>query len=194
MIITVVCDILGEENNGTAIATFNLIRFLQQQNHTVRILCADQSKKGINNYYVVPNQSFGKALNALIKRVGVTIAKADNAVIEEALKDTDHVHVMLPLTLGLRTAKLASAMNIPLTVGFHMQAENMTSHLKLHKIHFVNTLVYKYIYKHLYRYADGIHYPTKFIRDVFENRIKKITVGYIISNGVHSYVRKRETA
>ena len=35
MIITVVCDVLGEENNGTTIAANNLINFLREQGHTV---------------------------------------------------------------------------------------------------------------------------------------------------------------
>lgn len=192
MVITVVCDILGEENNGTTIAAMNLIRFLQQK-HTVRILCADQSKKGIENYFVVPNQSFGKQINSIVKQVGVTLAKPDNMVIIRALKDAEHVHIMMPLSLGLRAAEFARAMNLPITAGFHMQAENMTSHVRLQNLPHLSTSIYKYIYKHLYRYADGIHYPTDFIRNTFESRIKKTTNGYVISNGVHSYVQKRDT-
>ena len=46
MTITIVCDILGEENNGTTIACMNLIRFLRAQGHTVRVVCADQDKAG----------------------------------------------------------------------------------------------------------------------------------------------------
>lgn len=191
MIITVVCDILGEENNGTAVVTMNLIRYLQSEGHTVRILCADQSKKGMENYFVVPNMNFGKALNSLVNKVGVTLAKPDKDIIFQALYESDHVHIMLPLGLGLATAKMASALKISITAGFHMQAENLTSYIGLKKIRPVNTLVYKYIYKHLYRYCDGIHYPTEFIRGVFESRTKKKTPGYVISNGVHSYVQKR---
>lgn len=192
MIITVVCDIFGEENNGTAVVTMNLIRYLQSEGHTVRILCADQSKKGMENYYVVPNRSFGKFLDSIVSRVGVTLAKPDRAVVYDAIKGADHVHVMFPFSLGIASAKLAHAMRIPLTAGFHMQAENMTGYFKLNKIKPVNTLVYKFIYKHLYRYCDGVHYPTEFIRNVFESRTKKTTKGYVISNGVHDYVTKRE--
>lgn len=191
MVITVVCDILGEENNGSTVAAMNLIRFLQQR-HTVRVLCADQSKCGMENYFVVPNQSFGKQLNTLVKQVGVTLAKPDNMIIVRALKGAEHVHIMMPLPLGLRTAEFARAMNLPITAGFHMQAENLTSHVRLNKMHSLNTAVYRYIYKHLYRYAEGIHYPTAFIRGTFERRIKKTTNGYVISNGVHSYIQKRE--
>lgn len=43
MKIVVVCDVLGEENNGTTIAAMNLIRHLKSQGHEVRILCADQT-------------------------------------------------------------------------------------------------------------------------------------------------------
>ena len=55
MTITIVCDILGEENNGTTIACMNLIRFLRAQGHTVRVVCADQDKAGNECFYVVPS-------------------------------------------------------------------------------------------------------------------------------------------
>lgn len=192
MTITVVCDIFGEENNGTLVATMNLIRFLQGQGHTVRILCADQSKKGEQNFFVVSNQSFGKPLNAVVRRVGVTLAKPDYSVIEQALQGVDHVHIMFPLGLGCAAIKVARKMNLSVTAGFHMQAENMTGYVGLNKSLLANICVYKYIYNHLYRYVDAIHYPTDFIRDVFEKRIGRRTNGYVISNGVHSYMKKRE--
>ena len=42
MIITVVCDVLGEENNGTTIAAMNLIRSLKAKGHEVRVVCPDE--------------------------------------------------------------------------------------------------------------------------------------------------------
>lgn len=191
MIITIVSDVFGEENNGTVIATMNLIRHLKKQGHTVRILCADQSKKHEENFYVVPNANFGKVLNAYVHKVGVTLAKPDETIIKKALDGADLVHVMIPLSLGIATTKIAHEMGIPLTAGFHMQAENLTSYLKLNKIKPINKFVYKYIWKHVYQYIDGIHYPTKFIRDMFEKNIKKSTPGYVISNGVHDYVKPK---
>ena len=38
MTITVVCDVLGEENNGTTIAAMNLIRSLKAKAE-VRVIC-----------------------------------------------------------------------------------------------------------------------------------------------------------
>ena len=192
MTVTVVCDVLGEENNGTTIAAMNLIRFMKKQGHTVRVLCGDQDKQGLENVFVVPNYNFGKLLNAYVEKVGVTIAKPEEQVIRQALMGTDVVHIMVPLSLGIKAAKIAREMQIPITAGFHMQAENLTSYVKLNKVKPVNDLVYKFIYDHLYRYVDGIHYPTNFIKNTFETSIKTETPAYVISNGVHDYVKKRE--
>ena len=193
MIVTVVCDVLGKENNGTTIAAMNLIRYLKQQGHIVRIVCADQEKKGEENYFVVPNRNFG-IFNSYVDKVGVTIAKPDIDIVKSAIVGSDIVHIMIPLSLGMCAVKIANELDIPLTSGFHMQAENLTSYFKLNKVKPLNKFVYNYIWKHTYQYVDGIHYPTNFIRDVFEKNIKRQTPGYVISNGVHDYVQKREVS
>jgi len=192
MVITVVCDVLGNETNGTTVAAMNLIRFLKKQGHTVRVLCADQDKKGETEYYIVPNKDFGKFLNSVVAKVGVSLAKPDHDVIREALTGTDLMHFIVPLSLGINAVKVAREMNIPITAGFHMQAENFTSYFKLNRFKPISKMVYKYIWKHAYQYVDGIHYPTRFIRNIFEANIKKNTPGYVISNGVHDYVMRRE--
>jgi glycosyltransferase involved in cell wall biosynthesis len=194
MRITVVCDVYGRENNGTAVVTYNLIRFLEGQGHDVRILCADQASVDKPNHYVVGNMHFGKALDAYVAKVGVSIAKPQSRIIEEALTDVDVVHIMVPLPLGLAAIKVAKKMGLPVTAGFHIQAENVTAYFHLNKCKLVNKLVNKFFWSHLYRYVDCIHYPTKFIRDIFEGAIHRETPGYVISNGVHDYVRKREAA
>lgn len=141
MIITIVCDVLGEENNGTTIAAMNLIRHLKKQGHTVRVLCADENRKGEENFYVVKTLNFGKLLNAYVKKVGVSLAKPDTEIIKSALDGADHVHIMAPLALGIASAKIAKQMNLPITAGFHMQAENLTCYLKLNKIKPLNKFV-----------------------------------------------------
>ena len=192
MVITIVCDVLGEENNGTTIAAMNLIRALKQKGHTVKILCADQYRKNDEGVFVVPNRNLGKILNAYVDKVGVTLAKPDIEVVRNSIIGSDIVHIMVPLSLGRCAVKVARELNVPMTAGFHMQAENFTSYFKLNKIDPVNKAVYKFIWKNVYQYIDGIHYPTKFIRDIFERNIKRSTPGYVISNGVHDYVQKRD--
>ena len=133
MNITIVCDVLGKENNGTTVAAMNLIRYLKSAGHNVSILCGDQDKKDKDGFYVVPNLSFGKMLDKYIAKVGVTLAKPDKDIIKQAVENADIVHIMVPLVLGLATIKVIKELNlnIPITAGFHMQAENFTSHLKI---------------------------------------------------------------
>ena len=192
MTITIACDVLGEENNGTSIAAMNLIRAMRRRGHTVRVLCADQFRKGEKDTYVVPNMSFGKLLDRIVERAGVTLPKVDRDVVREAIEGADVVHVMMPLPLGLAACREARRQNVPVTAGFHMQAENMTNYFKLGWCKPLNHLVYRFIYQHLYRYCSAIHYPTEFIRDLFESEIGVTTPGHVISNGVHPYVEKRE--
>ena len=91
MIITVACDVLGEENNGTTIAAMNLINFLRGAGHTVRVLCGDKKREGQKDYYVVPNINLGKLLNNYVNKIGVTLAKPERDIIEKALDGADVV-------------------------------------------------------------------------------------------------------
>lgn len=68
MIITVACDVLGEENNGTTIAAMNLINHLRAKGHTVRVLCGDRFRTGQQDYYVVPNINLGRLLKITSKK------------------------------------------------------------------------------------------------------------------------------
>ncbi len=191
MVIAVVCDVLGEENNGTSVAAMNLIRFLKSRGHEVRVLCADKDKEGQEGFYIVPQMSFGKFLDGYIKKVGVTLAKPNDDIIRKVFEGCQAVHILVPLLLGMRAVKIAREMNIPMTASFHMQAENFTCYFKINGIKIANTMVYDYIWDHVYRYVDAIHYPTEFIKNIFESSIKKLTPSYVISNGVHDYIQKR---
>ena len=191
MIITVVADVLGKENNGTTIACFNLIRYLRQQGDTVRILCADQDKKGQPDVFVVPNLNLGP-LNCVLRKNEVTMARKDAKVIDAALDGADVCHIMTPFFLGCAALRAAKAKGIPVTAGFHCQAENFTSHLGLINFPLANKIFYHVIYKKFYRYVDRIHYPTQFIRDYFERTIGKQTQGHVVSNGVNDIYRRRE--
>ncbi|NLB48674.1 MAG: glycosyltransferase family 4 protein, partial [Erysipelotrichia bacterium] len=89
MNVLLVCDVLGEENNGTTHAAMNLIRHLKSCGDHVRILCGDQDKKGVENYYVVPTLKYGPIINYLFKKNNVTLAKPDTKIIKQALQGVD---------------------------------------------------------------------------------------------------------
>jgi 1,2-diacylglycerol 3-alpha-glucosyltransferase len=186
MIVTIVADVFGTANNGTTIAALNLIRTLTQKGHSVRVLCPDKDKKSQKGFYVVPTLNFGP-FQPIVDHNGVVLAKPDKMTIVRALKDVDEVHIMMPFPLGRATVKVAKRLGIPVSAGFHVQAENVTAHFfNLINNKAINHLVYVEFYRHFYRYVDAIHYPTQFIRDEFERQTHHKTAGYVISNGVSS--------
>lgn len=185
MNVTMVCDVLGKENNGTTVAAMNLYRSLKSKGHNVKIVCPDKDKEGEEDYFVVPTISFGKLLDKYVEKNGVTIAKCDEKILTEAIKGSDVVHVMVPFGLARKSVKIAKDLGIPVTAGFHAQAENISSHVFLKDCAFAQKIIYKNFYNHFYKHVTAIHYPTSFIKDLFEGAVKKETNGYVISNGVN---------
>jgi len=184
MKITIIADVLGTENNGTTTACMNLARFLKSQGDEVSIVCCDEDKRGIEGYYVVDTYNLGPIINYMVKKNNVALAKPDEKVIGEAIMDADIVHIMMPFSLGKKAAKLAVKLGKPITAGFHVQAENFTTHIGMMNFRLVNYITYRFFYRHLYRHADAVHYPSEFIRETFETKVKHKTNGYVISNGV----------
>lgn len=118
MDIAVICDVLGEENNGTTIAAMNLIRTLRAKGHQVRVVSPDANRAGEPGYYVVPTRNLG-IFNNYVAKNGVSLAKPVRSILEAALEGVDVVHVMVPFSLGHAAALISREKGIPLTAGFH---------------------------------------------------------------------------
>lgn len=185
MNITVICEVLGEANNGTTIAAITLINYLKKQGHNVKVVCPDEDKRGLDGYYILPKQNLGALINWRIRVNDVVLAKFDKEVIYEAVKDADIVHVMIPLFASRKITKYIASLGIPITGGCHAQAENFTNQLGLQNFHLANKWAYHWYDKNVFCRAQAIHYPTQFIRDIFEKEIGRKTNGYVISNGVN---------
>lgn len=192
MIITVICDVLGEENNGTTIACMNLIRHLKSSGHEVRVVCMDKDRAGQEGWYIVPEVDLGPLFNYIIHLNGVSIAKADEEILEAAIANCDAVHTELVFGLSGAAVRIAQKYNKPLTSSFHCQAENVTAHVFLKNCEFLNRTIYRNYYRRIFSRADCVHFPTQFIRDVFEGCTDKVN-GTVISNGVNDRFKYKET-
>lgn len=182
MNITIVCDVLGKENNGTTITAMNLIRSMKARGHHVRVVCSDEEKRNLPGYYIVSAVNFGP-LNAYVDQNGVKLAKADQKVLTKAIRDADVVHIMLPYSLGAGAAKVARKMGKPYTAGCHALAENLTTHLFLQHFDMANRLTYRIYYLLLYKNCSCVHYVSPMMRDLFETNTKPLP-HCVISNGV----------
>ena len=186
--ILVVCDVYGETNNGTIAVEKDLIRYLKLKGHTVRVLCNDENQKGKEGFFICPKRNF-YMFNDYVAKNGVSLSVADMSIIKAAVDGCDAIHVMMPFALGAHAAQYAHSKGIAITAGFHCQSENVLSHVFLKDVQLANTLLYKDFYRKLYRYVDTIHYPSQFIREVFE-KVSKLGNGMVISNAIKDGFRK----
>ena len=172
MNITIVCDVLGEANNGTSLAAYNLINTLAEKGHNVKVVCPDPDKMGRQGYYILRTLNVGP-LNGYLQKNGVSLARGDKTVIYQACKDADIVHGLVPFNAAKKALKYCRTNHIPFTTGFHMQAENFTSHVFMMASNLVNKCTYKYLWSTYFKKVDAIHYPTEFIRDYVKEYNKK---------------------
>ena len=185
MNITIVCEVFGEANNGTTIAALNLINYLKKQGHNVKVVCPDEDKRGLEGFYILPKQNMGAIINWKIRANNVVLAKFDEKVVYEAVKDADIVHVMISLFASREITKYVASLGKPITGGCHAQAENFTNQIGLQNLSIANKWTYLWYDQNVFCRAQAVHYPTQFIRDIFENTIGRKTNGYVISNGVN---------
>ena len=184
MKVTIICDVLGEANNGTSLAAYNLINTLVNKGHDVKVVCPDPDKKCIAGYYILKRLNLG-FLNNYLKKNGVSLARGSRKIIKAACEDADIVHGLIPFNAAKSALKYCKKHNIPFTSGFHMQAENFTSHIFMMASNLVNKCTYAFLWRTYYKKVDAIHYPTEFIRDYVKEYNKKNVPAYVISNGVN---------
>lgn len=182
MKIAVVCDVLGAGNNGTSVAANNLIEAMRKRGHSVNVICCDETRMGCEDYYVLPKRSFGP-FDGYVSKMGISLAKPVEYMLRSGIEGADVVHCMLPFKLSINAVRIAEELGIPVTAGFHCQAENFSEHLFMKNFALLNNYVYRRYYNKVFSHAACVHYPSQFIRDVFENATDK-TNGRVISNGV----------
>ena len=197
MTITFICEVLGEENNGTTIATMNVVRYLRSKGHDVHVVCPDKDKKGKEGYLVIPRIHFGP-FDRYVEKNGVTLSSSKGFKKNEALlsliRKSDVIHFNFGSKLTLLCAQYAHEHGIPCTASFHTQAENFTNHVGLMRNSFANFLVYCVLNHRLFSQVDSIHYPTQFVRNVFRAHHKTGAKEYIISNGTQSVFHREKVS
>lgn len=189
MIITIIADVFGRENNGTAITARRLIDSLKERGHEVRVVSPYVTDE--QGFYTVPKRNF-YCFNKYVAKNGVELAKPDKKVLTEAITGCDVVHVMMPFKLGRAALKIARKMKLPVTAGFHCQPENFSSHVHLKDVKAANAFLYKRFNRVLYKHVDCIHSPSEFIERELRRHGYKAPIR-VISNGVAPCYKKIES-
>jgi hypothetical protein len=188
MIITIIADVYGKQNNGTAITAQRLIESLKKRGHEVRLVSPyDCDQEG---YYMVPKRNF-YCFNNYVEKNGVELAKPDREVLEKAIKGSDVVHIMMPFKLGRAAVEITKAMHIPCTAAFHCQPENFSSHVFLKDVKLANDYLYRRFRRVLYKHVKHIHCPSEYIAGELIAHKYKAKL-HVISNGVAACYHKGE--
>lgn len=180
MLITIVADVFGKPNNGTAITAKRLIEGLKERGHEVRVVSPFKTDEV--GYYTVPTRNFF-FINDYIAKNGVELAKPDEKVLTDAIAGSDVVHIMMPFKLGQTALKIANRMHVPCTGGFHCQPENFSSHIFMKDCKPVNDMLYKRFNRVLYKGIKHIHCPSEFIASELSVHGYRSKL-HVISNGV----------
>ncbi|NLN40827.1 MAG: glycosyltransferase [Clostridiales bacterium] len=188
MIITIVNDTFGINNNGTTISAMRFSKALVERGHRVRIVaCGDPDNSGIDpehgyELFYVPELVVPIA-SKLAHKQNTLFAKPDKSVLEKAIKGVDIVHIYQPWPLGFQAEKIARKLGVPCIAAFHIQPENITYNIGLGRIPFLAHLVYYLLYLFFYRRFSHIHCPSKFIAAQLRCHGYRAHL-HVISNGV----------
>ena len=187
MKITLIADVYGQGNNGTAITAKRFVENLRKRGHQVFIASADE-----HSDYVLGKRNFYIFNNYIEKQNGVALAsikKEDKEKIRKAIENSDVVHILLPFQCGKYALKVCRELHVPYTTAFHCQPENVTSHIGMKDFKPLNNRLYKYYLKTFYKDVHFIHCPSKFIADEITKQGYKAQK-YVISNGVADHIKK----
>jgi 1,2-diacylglycerol 3-alpha-glucosyltransferase len=179
MKILFVMDEFFAPNNGLSISAQRFARELRALGHDVRVLAGDFS--GTPEFplpeFCVP------VFNGLIKRQGMSFARADDDKIEKAVRWCDVVYLEDCFVVSGHAARIARRLGKPCTGAFHLYPENITSSIGLQWSGLVNSAIMVGFRDYVFRYCSDIHCPTQ---DAADRMLQK---GYtarlhVISNGV----------
>lgn len=190
MKIALIADFYGQHNNGTSVTAARLVNNLRAKGHEVNVVspyeCREEGYVQLQKMHVPVFGGYIEGKN------GIVFAKVDEEILRDVLLKSEIVHVLMPFSAGSAAARIAYELGVPLIVSFHVQPENITSHMFLMNSRFINWFIYRIFWNKCYKYTRFIHCPSNFIAGELLNN------GYIanmrvVSNGVIPVFHKKES-
>ncbi len=188
MVITIVVDMFGEENNGTTVTAMREAKILTELGNEVRIMAYFPPKHVDVSMYKTYQLRLFKfpVFEKLIENNGMFIAdihKEDYPAVRDFIAGSDVVHMFLPFRVEKKIREIAVAMGIAVTSAFHCQPENISYNINMGHWHGLNNYIYRMFYRWMYKYTRHIHTPSEMMKDQMKlNKYKNII--HPISNGV----------
>lgn len=190
MNILFVLECAGLMTNGTTASCIRFANELNNKGHKVTVVgCNPSGEKPTENYEVLEDFNV-PIFNGLIHKEGFQFVKVDDAVLYNAIKNSDVVHFFLPFKLAQHARLIADVLGIPVTGAFHLQPDSITSAIHLsNRIN--NSFIYRGFDRYIYKKIDLVHAPSDMIKNKlldfrYKNDIK------VISNGISDFWHRVE--
>lgn len=171
------------KGNGLSGSARRTVKALREAGQEVRVLsAANLAPDGPQPDYVLEKFTM-PIVQPLLTPQGISMAKKDPKLIEEAVRWADLVHLEEAFTLQFKTLNIAKRLGKPVTATYHYHPENVFSTLKMGEWHFPNRcmlLTYRFA---VYNRCDMIQCPTENVKE----RLLRYRVNVplrVISNGV----------
>ncbi len=182
MIITLVIDQYGDENNGTTISTRQFASTLAKRGHEVRVVGVTRDNPAGKEILYNVKERYVPLATYFAHKQGLLFGKPNKNVLREAITGADVVHVVMPFKLEKKAMRMAKKMGVPVTGAFHVQAENVTTQLGLVSHDWANRAVYRLFRRTFYKHIGYIHCPSNMIANELKANHYKATT-CVISNG-----------
>ena len=184
MKILFVTDQYYHSNNGTTISSRRFAQVLRSHGHQVRIAsCGIPEDLEEGEVAYLMGKIKVPVFDGLITAQGMTLAKINYPVMEEAVKWADIVHFLMPFPFSKHTLEICKRTNTPYTAAFHVQPENISYQIKMGKSRIINDVIYVWMKNYFYKYVKHIHCPSRFIAKELINHDFHNTI-HVISNGI----------
>lgn len=182
--ILLVTDQFYDANNGMTISSRRFAAVLRRHGHDVRILSygTEKNLEPGQTAYLLEKQ-YIPIFDDLISSQGMTFAKVDPQVLEQAVRWADVIHFLTPFALTHAAIRMAQKLGVPYTAAFHVQPENITSSIHMGRQAWVNDGIYVWFRHYVYQYCTHVHCPSRFIAGELERHHYPCTL-HVISNGI----------
>ena len=124
MKILIVIDQFDNSNNGTTISARRFAKGLQDAGHEVYVVSTGDKKDEYK--FNLKELPLPPGISHIVKSQGMSFAIPNTEILEKAISSVDIVHFYMPFFISKAGLKICEKLNIPHTVAFHVQPENIT--------------------------------------------------------------------
>jgi 1,2-diacylglycerol 3-alpha-glucosyltransferase len=154
--IAMVIDAYDEGRNGAAISTRRFVEMLQKQ-HDVFIITTGDPAPG----KIIMPRFYAPVVRKVMKRMNTPLAIPSYRKLRRVIRGMDIVHIQFPFFLGIRSARIASKLKVPVISTFHIQAEHLAMNAGITSPAFIR-YCYKIWMTQIYNRSSMVICPSKF--------------------------------